>query len=174
MNTDKKLKFYQLRSEGHSQKAAAAALGVSTRTCRRWEREARSITQQEAENAKRLYSAQLQDQNKSTLAVYAMLESSLASIDFSSLSDKAKLELLLKYGRRIDELENKAHAMPEDVQINGLENADKFEGNITILEMQQRLYNMAAAGEITDEQARKKIALLTELRKSVAAADSWG
>lgn len=174
MNTDKKLKFYQLRSEGHSQKAAAAALGVSTRTCRRWEREARSITQQEAENAKRLYSAQLVDQNKSTLAIYAMLESSVTSIDFSSMSDRAKLELLLKYGRRVDELENKPHAMPEEMKLNGLEKVTQDEGNLTILEMQQRLYNMAAAGEITDEQARKKIALLSELRKSVAAADSWG
>ena len=174
MNTDKKILFYQLRSEGKTQKAAAAALGVSTRTCRRWEREARSFSQQDAENAKRLYSAQLLDQNKSTLAIFAMLESNLANIDFSSLSDKAKLELFLKYGRRVDELENKAQALPEALQLSGLENATQDEGSATILEMQQRLYNMAAAGEITDEQARKKIALLTEIRKTVAAADNWG
>lgn len=79
----------------------------------------------------------------------------------------------MKYGRRMDEIDNKAPKLPEDVKLNGIASEDMQTGNLTILQLQERLYNMAAAGEITDEQARKKIALLTELRKSVAAADQW-
>ena len=58
------------------------------------------------------------------------------------------------------------------MQLEGLA-GDMTDSNMTILEMQQKIYNLAAKGEITDEQARKKILLLTELRKSVTAADNW-
>lgn len=172
MKTDKKVKYYQLRAEGKKQREAAELLGVSERTCRRWESEARSFSDTEVSNAMQLYAAQKTDQSKSTLAMFAMLESQLPNIDFSALPDKAKMELFLKFGRRIDELENKSKALPDEMQLEGLA-GDMTDSNMTILEMQQKIYNLAAKGEITDEQARKKILLLTELRKSVTAADNW-
>ena len=172
MNTEKKLAFYEMRTAGKTQKEAAAALGVSERTCRRWEKEARAQLDADTENAKRAYSAKL-DQKRSVAEAFTKLEKAITSIDFDNLSDAQKLELLLKYGRRMDEIDSRAPKMPEDVKLNGIAGEDMQTGNITILELQEKLFNMAAAGEITDEQARKKIALLTELRKSVAAADQW-
>ena len=172
MNTEKKIAFYEMRTAGKTQKEAAAALGVTERTCRRWEKEARAQLDADAENAKRAYSAKL-DQKRSVAEAFTKLEKAINSIDFDNLSDGQKLELLLKYGRRMDEIDSKAPKMPEDIKLAGIAEADKQSGELTILELQEKLFNMAAAGEITDEQARKKIALLTELRKSVTAADVW-
>jgi len=174
MKTEKKIKYYQLRAEGKKQKDAAEMLGVSERTCRRWEQEARSFSEDAADTAKKLYGAKLINQNASTTAIYAMLESEIATLNFDELSPAKKLDLLLKYGRRLDELESKAApAEPEALTLDGLDALDDETAKAEIIKMQTRLYNMAAAGEITDEQARKKIALLTELRKSVDA-NAWG
>lgn len=173
MKSEKKVKYYQLRAEGKLQREAAELLGVSDRTCRRWESEARSISNNEVNNAMKLYAAQKADQTRSTIAMFAMLESELPSIDFSELSAKAKMELFLKYGRRIDELENKGRALPAEMQIKELDGS-VTENNALIMEMQKDIYNMAARGEITDEQARKKMMLLSEMRKAVAASDDWG
>lgn len=173
MKTEKKIKYYQLRAEGKKQKEAAELLGVSERTCRRWEQEARSFSEDAAETAKKLYGAKLVNQTASTTAIFAMLESEAAALDFAEISPAKKLDLLLKYGRRLDELENKAPASPEALKLDGLDELDEETAKAEILKMQTKLFNMAAAGEITDEQARKKIALLTELRKSIDA-NGWG
>lgn len=173
MKAERKVKYYQLRAEGKTQREAAAALGVSERTCRRWEQEARCFSDNEVKNAMKLYAAQKTDQTKSTIAMYAMLESQLPNIDFAALPDKVKMELFLKYGRRIDELENKGRALPEEMQLENL-SGDVADDITSIIEMQQKIYNMAARGELTDEQARKKILLLSEIKKSsISANDNW-
>ena len=170
MSADKKITYYELRQQGKTQKAAAAALGVSVRTCKRWEAEARSFTDQDAENAKKVYSAHL-DQKRSIAEAFTKLEKAITSIDFDNLTDAQKLDLLLKYGRRMDEIDSKRSTLPAETLLKGLDEQDRETGAQTVLAMQQRLYNMAAAGEITDEQARKKIALLAEIRKTIDAAD---
>lgn len=172
MKTEKKLLYYQMREQGSTQKEAAAALGVSERTCRRWEKEARAELDTDTENARKAYSAKL-DQKRSVAAAFAKLEKAISSIDFEKLSDSQKLNFLLKYGRRFDEIDSKAPKMPECVKLQGIASEDKQSGITAILELQEKIYNMAAEGEITDEEARKKIALLTEVRKSVTVADIW-
>lgn len=170
MKTDKKILFYEMREQGKTQKEAAAALGVSDRTCRRWEQQARAELDKDAENAKKVYSAHL-DQKRSVLDTFAKLEKAIAEIDLDELTTAQKLDLLLKYGRRLDDLDSKRSTLPAETILQGLDELDSQTGAQTILAMQQRLYNMAANGEITDEQARKKIALLSEIRKTIDAAD---
>lgn len=173
MKTEKKIKYYQLRAEGKKQKEAAELLGVSERTCRRWEQEARSFSEDAAETAKKLYGAKLVNQTASTTAIFAMLESEAAALDFAEISPAKKLDLLLKYGRRLDELENKEPKPAADIKLKGLSDEDSQSANIAVLALQEKIYNKAAAGELSDEEARKKIALLTEIRKSITAADIW-
>lgn len=168
---EEKLRYYELREiEGMTQKQAAAELGISERTCRRWEREAREQLEQDTESAKRSYSAKLEEK-RSVAQALSKLADAITSIDFDNLTDAQKLELLLKYGRRWGEIESKSAKMPENVKLSGLEQLDKETGAKTILEMQERLFNMAASGIIDDETARKKIAQLAEIRKTIDAAD---
>ena len=170
---EEKLRYYELRKiEGFTQKQAAAELGISERTCRRWEREAREQLEQNTESAKRSYSAKLEEK-RSVAQALSKLADAITSIDFDNLADAQKLELLLKYGRRWGEIESKSAKMPENVKLSGIEHLDRDTAATEIIRMQTKLYNMAASGEISDELARKKIAQLTELRKSVTVADNW-
>ena len=173
MKTEQKVKFYQLRAEGKMQKECAEILKISDRTCRRWEREAKLFSEDAAETAKKLYVSKKLNQNESTAAIFSMLESEAAELDFSKISEAKKLDLLLKYGRRLDELESKAPAEQTGLTLGNLAELDEATAATEIIRMQTKLYNMAANGEISDELARKKIALLTELRKSVTVADNW-
>ena len=164
MKQGAKKQYYILRAEGKTQAAAAAALGVSERTCRRWEAETKKQQQQEIEDAQ----AQYISQKQSIKDAYTKLENAMLAIDFDNLAPEKILDLLLKYGRRLDELEAQAPTMPT---LHGLAETDAQSANTAILEMQETLFNMAAEGKISDEQARKKIALLSELRKSATTAN---
>ena len=168
---EEKLRYYELREiEDMTQREAAAALGISERTCRRWEREAREQLEQDTESAKRSYSAKLEEK-RSVAQALSKLADAITSIDFDNLTDAQKLELLLKYGRRWGEIESKSAKMPKNVELSGLESLDRETAATEIIRMQERLFNMAASGIIDDETARKKIAQLAEIRKSVTVAD---
>ena len=110
-------------------------------------------------------------QKNNVLEAYEKLEKAIESIDFEKLSDSQKLEFALKYGRRLDDLDKKRSKLPTDITLTGLEEMTKEESDLFILKTQQKIFNMAAMGEITNEEAQKKIALLSEIRKTVDTTD---
>lgn len=170
MKLEQKIKYYELREQGKTQKEAAEQLEVSDRTCRRWEKEARKELEENHKNAQKAYTAHLKQKNN-VLEAYEKLEKAIESIDFEKLSDSQKLEFALKYGRRLDDLDKKRSKLPTDITLTGLEEMTKEESDLFILKTQQKLFNMAAMGEITNEEAQKKIALLSEIRKTVDTTD---
>lgn len=168
---EQKARYYAMRTDGARQKDAAAACGISSRTAQRWEAAARgTTTADDAERARQGYAAKLaSDQAAACDEIIDKLARAVSKIDFEELPPAETLKLLLRFMRYSREL---ADVEPFNVNLDGI-TEDIDGGRVTVLQAQESVYKALASGEISPDKARQMLAALSEIRKSVSAADGW-
>ena len=168
---EQKARYYAMRTDGARQKDAAAAVGISSRTAQRWDAAARGMTTEEdAERARQGYAAKLAaDQQDATREIIDKLARAAARIDFDELPPAETLKLLLRFMRYSREL---ADALPYE-GASGALSGDIDAARVEVLEAQESVLQALASGDISEGKARQLLALLSEIRKSAAAADGW-
>lgn len=160
---EEKAQYYELRAQGKKQQECADILNVSIRTCRRWEKEAKGDVEANAENAKKAYAAKLEEK-KNAANVYKKLWQAVESIDIEKLPDDKKLDFVLKYGRRQDEIEK---ALPKKIKVKKIsaEELDGAEAQHELFTTAVEIFNKANSGIITQEEAKQALKMLDDVRK---------
>ena len=147
---NKKLMFITLRAENLSLSKIAEELGVSRRTCSKWDREFHQQISDEQnkrqEEFKDLYFVQRNARIKRLSDTLKRIDDELCKKDFSKIPTESLLKLKLKYESELAK-ENSANA---EISIDG-GSSDKINQAIS------QIHQMLVDGTISDTQAKLRL-----------------
>lgn len=166
---EQKDRFIILRAEGKSFNAIAKELNISKSTCSKWEAQlAEAIADKKAESLEHLYNSYYMTKEARIEKLGTTLKGitdALDRVNLEAVPAEKLLDFKLKYTQALKEEyigTGKSYKLPVD--------ADKLTAKDLVAAFAD-LLNRVRAGEVTDSQASKESALLTNLLRAYDAVE---
>lgn len=164
-DTEKKLKYVELRASGHSYSSIAKELSISKSTCSKWEKELKTdIEALKEESLQELYTsynmtrgARIEKLGKTL----ANIDEALAKKDLTELPADKLLELKLKYERELKT--EYTEPLEEDT------GEDTIEG---LLAQYNKLYMLSQSGQYSPAQIKAQLGILEAKKTAINAIDA--